>query len=75
MNLRSTLTEMESEVKALEGRYSDAVKGGSEDPSDYHFMSYYGGILNATYFWHKVLYEDIDIEFLKKGLLMQAKMD
>lgn len=75
MNLRATLSDLESEVKALEGRHSDAIKNGSSDPMDYHFTSYYGGILNATYFWHKVLYEDVDIEFLKKGLLMQQRMD
>ena len=68
MNLRSTLSDFESEVKALEGKYSDAVKNGSEDPVNYHFMSYYSGILNATMFWHKVIYENVDIEFLKKGL-------
>ena len=62
MNLKSNFQRTLHELKALEGKYSGAVKVGSKDPLDYHYMSYYSGVINGF----KFVWEILDNHYTEK---------
>ena len=48
MNLRAKFRNTASKVRRLEGFYLERVKSGSDDPMDYHYLSYYSGVRGGT---------------------------
>ena len=55
MNLKSNFQRTLHDLKALEGKYSQAVKTGSKDPMDFHYMSYFSGTINGFRFVWEIL--------------------
>lgn len=73
MNLRSKFSRTLSEIKSLEGKYVDRCKASSEDPMDYHLLSFYSGMLGGFRFVWQILdegytekeYDELERELFK----------
>ena len=68
MNLRSSFSEALSEFKTLESKYSTRVKLGSKDPVDYHYMSYFSGLINGFKFVWDILDSNVTIKEFEEKL-------
>lgn len=55
MNLKNSFQRALSEFKSLEGQYSDRVKKGTKDFMDYHYSSYFSGLINGVKFVWDIL--------------------
>ena len=47
MNLKSKYKKFLNDVRTLEGQYKNKVQNGSKNPMDYHYLSYYSGVING----------------------------
>ena len=50
MHLRSKFESTLEAIKKNEEIFTDKIKGGSENPLDYHYMSYFSGLENGFKF-------------------------
>ena len=50
MHLRSKWESTLETIKKNEEKFTEKVKSGSEDPLDYHYMSYFSGLHNGFKF-------------------------
>ena len=68
MNLKTKVNEAMGQIRALEGKYIDSVKMGSNDMEDYLELRYLSGLRNGFAFFKHIFEDNISEEDFNKML-------
>ena len=77
MHIKSKWGSTLRKITKKESEFVEKVKAGSNDPLDYHYMSYYSGLHNGfNLYWmlHEATEEEFD-EQVSKLLQIAEKVD
>jgi len=72
MNINKNLNDLLSTAKSLSGQVTDRCKAGSKNPMDFHYSSYYAGVVNTLMFMKYLQHNPVDekkFSELSNGLL------